>query len=298
MMDNKLTVALAQHAMVDEAETNITTSLDWVAQAADAGARLVVLPELHRHRYFCKSQTRAFFDWAEPLQGPTLQALSSAAKAHGVVIVGSIFESRQAGLASNTAIVVESDGSLAGVYRKMHIPDDPGYNEKYYFSPGDGGFQPIDTSVGRLGVLVCWDQWFPEAARLMALAGAEVLIYPTAIGWDPSDDETEQQRQLNAWQIMHQAHAIANGLPVIACNRVGYEDDPAGQYPAHFWGHSLIVGQQGEPLAPTLGTDPGLMHAQVDPGRTATIRQQWPFLRDRRVDAYQGLTQRSLEQPK
>ena len=296
-MDRILNVALAQHAMGDQAEDNIATSIECVAEAAASGAQLVVLPELHRHRYFCKSQTRAFFDLAEPLEGPTFEALSEAAKAHGVVIVGSIFEARLAGLASNTAMVVESDGSLAGIYRKMHIPDDPGYNEKYYFTPGDGGFHPIDTSVGRLGVLVCWDQWFPEAARLMTLAGAEVLVYPTAIGWDPGDDPAEQHRQLDAWRIMHQAHAIANGLPVLACNRVGFEEDPQGQCPADFWGHSFVSGPQGESLSSPLATDVGLVHAQLDLARTATVRQQWPFLRDRRVDAYHDLSQRSLDTP-
>ena len=296
-MDKRLNVALAQHEMSADDQDNLQTSLSLITQAAASDAQVVVLPELHRHPYFCKSQTEAFFKLAEPLKGPTYDALSLAARQHQMVIVGSIFERRQAGMASNTAIVVDADGSLAGIYRKMHIPDDPGYNEKYYFAPGDGGFRPIDTSVGLLGVLVCWDQWFPEAARLMALAGAELLVYPTAIGWDPKDASEEQQRQLNAWQVMHQAHAIANGLPVVACNRIGFEDDPVGDHPAQFWGHSLILGPQGEALTATLGTDAGVMQATLDLERTTTIRQQWPFLRDRRVDAYQGLTERCLDDP-
>lgn len=293
-MSQTLKIVLAQHAMSDDAQKNLDTSLELIAQAAFAGADLVVLPELHRTPYFCKSQQARYFDHAEPLDGPTFQALSESAKENDVVVVGSIFEARQAGLASNTAIVIEKTGAMAGHYRKMHIPDDPGYNEKYYFAPGDLGFQPIDTSVGRLGVLVCWDQWFPEAARLMALAGAEVLIYPTAIGWDPADGGDEQARQLDAWRIMHQAHAIANGLPVVACNRVGYEHDPdGGHHPAHFWGHSLITGQQGELIAEA-NDQATLLMGTVDIARTDQIRRSWPFLRDRRVNAYEGLLSRSL----
>ncbi len=293
-MSQTLKIVLAQHAMGDDAQKNLETSLELIGQAAFAGADLVVLPELHRTPYFCKSQQARFFDQAEPLDGPTFQALSNSAKEHDVVVVGSIFEARQAGLASNTAIVVEKTGAMAGHYRKMHIPDDPGYNEKYYFAPGDLGFEPIDTSVGRLGVLVCWDQWFPEAARLMALAGAEVLIYPTAIGWDPTDTADEQARQLDAWRIMHQAHAIANGLPVVACNRIGYEHDPdGGHHPAHFWGHSLIAGQQGELIAEA-NDQATLLMGTVDIARTDQVRRAWPFLRDRRVDAYEGLLSRSL----
>ncbi len=295
-MSQSLKIVLAQHAMGDDSEKNLDTSLELIGQAAFAGADLVVLPELHRTPYFCKSQQARFFDQAEALDGPTFQALSQSAKDHQVVIVGSIFEARQAGLASNTAIVVDKNGAMAGYYRKMHIPDDPGYNEKYYFAPGDLGFKPIDTSIGRLGVLVCWDQWFPEAARLMALAGAQLLIYPTAIGWDPNDAADEQARQLEAWRIMHQAHAIANGLPVVACNRIGYEPDPdGGLHPAHFWGHSLIAGQQGELIAQA-NDQATLLMGSVDLARTDTVRRTWPFLRDRRVDAYAGLLSRSLDE--
>lgn len=293
-MSQILKIVLAQHAMSDDVQKNLDTSLELITQAAFTGADLVVLPELHRTPYFCKSQQARFFDHAEPLDGPTFQALSKSARENDVVVVGSIFEARQAGLTSNTAIVIEKTGAMAGHYRKMHIPDDPGYNEKYYFAPGDLGFQPIDTSVGRLGVLVCWDQWFPEAARLMALAGAQVLIYPTAIGWDPADSADEQARQLDAWRIMHQAHAIANGLPVVACNRIGYEHDPdGGHHPAHFWGHSLMAGQQGELIAEA-NDQATLLMGSVDIARTDHIRRAWPFLRDRRVDAYEGLLSRSL----
>ena len=294
MSDSSLTLGLAQHAMTENTHGNLATSLEMVAEAAAQGAKLVVLPELHRSLYFCKSQQARFFDLAEPLKGPTFDALSEMARKVGVVIVGSIFERRQAGLTSNTAIVIDSNGELAGHYRKMHIPDDPGYNEKYYFSPGDTGFCPVQTSVGCLGVLVCWDQWFPEAARLMALAGAEILIYPTAIGWDPQDESTEQSRQLNAWRLMHQAHGVANGLHVVACNRVGLETDPDGdRYPAKFWGHSLITGPQGEILAEA--DDAACVLVQnIDLSRSETVRRQWPFLRDRRIDAYQGLLSRSL----
>ncbi len=289
-----LPIALIQHAMSDDLEKNIETSCRMIAEARALGAKLIVLPELHRSPYFCKSQNPAFFEYAEPLRGPTFQALSKAASMHGVVLVGSIFEARQPGLASNTAIVIETNGELAGHYRKMHIPDDPGYNEKFYFSPGDLGFHPIDTSLGKLGVLVCWDQWFPEAARLMALAGAQVLIYPTAIGWDVADSAEEQQRQLDAWRIMHQSHAVANGLPVLACNRVGYEPDPNGnQHPAKFWGHSLVTGPQGEVLGEAT-EDEAIVVQDLDLNQTADVRRMWPFLRDRRIDAYDGLLSRSL----
>jgi len=294
-MTESLAVALLQHAMLKDTNLNLSTSIEQIGQAASQGAKLIVLPELHRSVYFCKSQQAHFFELAEPLHGPTFEALSVQAKSLGVVIVASIFEKRQAGLAANTALVIDATGEMAGHYRKMHIPDDPGYNEKYYFAPGDTGFRPIETSVGRLGVLVCWDQWFPEAARLMALAGAQVLIYPTAIGWDPQDTKDEQTRQLDAWRIMHQAHAVANGIPVLACNRVGLEDDPDGnRHPAQFWGHSLITGAQGEILKEANDQASILSHT-LDLSQTERVRRQWPFLRDRRIDAYGGLLSRSLE---
>ena len=264
---DRLRVAVVQHAMGEDLDANRATSLEAIEQAAAAGAQLVVLPELHASEYFCKYQDPALFDLAEPLDGPTHQVLAGAAERHGVVIVGSIFEHRAPGLAHNTALVFERDGSLAGVYRKMHIPDDPGYNEKFYFTPGDLGFEPIDTSVGRLGVLVCWDQWYPEAARLMALAGAEILLYPTAIGRDPNDSVDEQHRQLDAWRTIQRGHAIANGLPVLGCNRVGFEPDHSGAgLDAEFWGHSLIIGPQGE-IIDEAGPDTGAGQRQCNDGQ-------------------------------
>ncbi|NBD95606.1 MAG: acyltransferase [Gammaproteobacteria bacterium] len=292
MSDRRIDIALVQHAMGPDAGENRETSAQGIAEAAELGANLVVLPELHASEYFCKYQDPALFDLAEPIDGPTAQMLSRAAADQGVVVVGSIFEHRGPGLAHNTALVFERDGSRAGVYRKMHIPDDPGYNEKFYFTPGDLGFEPIDTSVGRLGVLVCWDQWYPEAARLMALAGAEVLLYPTAIGLDPDDDESEQLRQLDAWRTIQRAHAVANGIPVAGCNRVGFEPDRSGgDNEAEFWGHSLIAGPQGEILAEA-GSEAEVLFASLDIGRSEQVRRIWPFLRDRRIDAYGDLLKR------
>ncbi len=291
-MTRRITTALVQHAMGPDLEGNRRRSLDGIADAARQGADLIVLPELHASEYFCKFQDPALHDLAEPLDGPTAQALSSAAREHQVVVVGSIFERRAAGLSHNTAIVFDSDGRLAGIYRKMHIPDDPGYNEKFYFTPGDLGFEPIQTSIGRLGVLVCWDQWYPEAARLMALAGAELLIYPTAIGFDPDDDRQEQARQLEAWRTVQRGHAVANGLPVLACNRVGLEPDRSGAgRAAQFWGHSFIAGPQGEVLAQA-GNEAQLLIAEVDLERGEAVRRIWPFMRDRRIDAYQDILER------
>ncbi|PKL95190.1 MAG: acyltransferase [Gammaproteobacteria bacterium HGW-Gammaproteobacteria-8] len=291
-MTRALTLALVQHAMEPDADRNRAASLRGIAEAAAAGAELVILPELHASEYFCKYQDPELFDLAEPLDGTTRNALAEAAAEHGVIVVGSIFEHRAPGLAHNTAIVLERDGSLAGIYRKMHIPDDPGYNEKFYFTPGDLGFEPIDTSVGRLGVLVCWDQWYPEAARLMALAGAELLIYPTAIGFDPDDDEDEARRQLQAWQTIQRAHAIANGLPVAACNRIGFEPDRSGgNHDAEFWGNSFIAGPQGELLA-AAGTGAEVIMATLDLERSEQVRRIWPFLRDRRIDSYGDLLKR------
>ncbi len=284
-MTRTLTVGLVQHPCGPDPASNLNSSLDGVAEAAAAGAELILLQELHRGRYPCFEEHPAHFDEAEPIPGPTSKRLAQAAADYGVVIVGSVFERRAAGLYHNTAIVLERDGSIAGTYRKMHIPDDPGYYEKFYFTPGDGGFDPIDTSVGRLGVLVCWDQWFPEAARLMALAGAELLLYPTAIGFAPEEPPDEQARQLEAWQIVQRGHAIANGLPVAACNRVG--DEPA----ARFWGHSFVCGPQGELLA-TAGDQQQVLLARVDLARVETVRRMWPFLRDRRIDAYSALKYR------
>jgi N-carbamoylputrescine amidase len=262
-----------------------------VAEAAARGAKLVLLQELHNGAYFCQHESVNEFDLAEPIPGPSTQRLGLLAKQHGVVLVSSLFEKRAVGLYHNTAVVFDADGSTAGKYRKMHIPDDPGFNEKFYFTPGDLGFTPIETSVGRLGVLVCWDQWYPEAARLMALAGAEMLLYPTAIGWDPSDDAAEKTRQRDAWILSHRGHAVANGLPVLSCNRVGHEPSPSGASGIDFWGNSHALGPQGEFIAEA-GTEPTILMAEVDMQRSEHVRRIWPFLRDRRIDAYGDITKR------
>ncbi len=291
-MSRKIRLALVQHAMGQDAEDNRRVSAEGIGQAAQAGADLVLMPELHAGEYFCKYQDPELFDMAEPLDGATADMLANAAATHGLVVVGSIFERRAPGLAHNTALVYDRDGTCAGIYRKMHIPDDPGYNEKFYFTPGDLGFEPIATSIGRLGVLVCWDQWYPEAARLMALAGADILLYPTAIGLDPDDDEDEQLRQLDAWRTIQRAHAVANGLPVAACNRVGFEPDRSGgELDAQFWGHSLIAGPQGE-IIDEAGTEAEVLIADIDLDRSEHVRRIWPFLRDRRIDAYGDLLKR------
>lgn len=292
MKERRLDIALVQHAMGPDSDENRAATADGIAQAAELGAELVLLPELHASEYFCKYQDPALFDLAEPLDGPTGAMLARAASDNGVVVVGSIFEHRAPGLAHNTAAVFERDGTLAGIYRKMHIPDDPGYNEKFYFTPGDIGFEPIDTSVGRLGVLVCWDQWYPEAARLMALAGAEILLYPTAIGLDLDDEEAEQHRQLDAWRTIQRSHAVANGIPMATCNRVGFEPDRSGgEREAEFWGHSLVAGPQGEILAEA-GSEAEVLFARLDLARSEQVRRIWPFMRDRRIDAYGDLLKR------
>lgn len=286
-----LTVALVQERNQGDADANLALIENRVAQAAESSARLVLLQELHNGPYFCQHEDVNEFDRAESIPGPSTERLGALAKQHGVVIVASLFERRAAGLYHNTAVVLETDGSIAGTYRKMHIPDDPGFYEKFYFTPGDLGFEPIDTSVGRLGVLVCWDQWYPEAARLMALAGAEVLLYPTAIGWDPDDAQDEKDRQRDAWILSHRGHAVANGLPVMSCNRVGHESSPLGTSGVDFWGHSHVLGPQGEFLAEA-GTGPTLLICDIDLGRSENVRRIWPFLRDRRIDAYADLLRR------
>ena len=287
----KLTVALVQQSNTDNAQDNMAKSMSAIREAAQKGAKLVVLQELHRSLYFCQTENVDVFDLAETIPGPSSNALGELAKELSIVIVASLFEKRATGLYHNTAVVLEQDGSIAGKYRKMHIPDDPGFYEKFYFTPGDIGFEPIQTSVGKLGVLVCWDQWFPEAARLMAMAGAEVLIYPTAIGWDPNDDIAEQIRQKDAWVISQRAHAVANGVPVISCNRVGHESDPSGQSDGiSFWGNSFIAGPQGELLAEANNTDEQILVVEIDQKRSENVRRIWPFLRDRRIDHYKDLT--------
>ncbi|WP_024612892.1 carbon-nitrogen hydrolase [Pseudoalteromonas sp. TB64] len=287
----KLTVALVQQSNSTSAEQNIAKSVAGIREAADKGAKLVVLQELHRSLYFCQTEDVDVFDLAETIPGPSSNALGELAKELNIVIVASLFEKRATGLYHNTAVVLEKDGSIAGKYRKMHIPDDPGFYEKFYFTPGDIGFEPIQTSVGKLGVLVCWDQWFPEAARLMAMAGAEILIYPTAIGWDPNDDIAEQTRQKDAWVISQRAHAVANGVPVISCNRVGHENDPSTQSDGiAFWGNSFIAGPQGEMLGEANNTNEQVLVVEIDQKRSENVRRIWPFLRDRRIDHYKDLT--------
>jgi N-carbamoylputrescine amidase len=292
MTDSLLTVALVQDRDHGSVEANLANIEARVAEAAAKGARLVLLQELHNGAYFCQHESTAEFDRAETIPGPSTQRLGELAKKHGVVLVASLFERRAAGLYHNTAVVFETDGRMVGKYRKMHIPDDPGFYEKFYFTPGDLGFEPINTSVGRLGVLVCWDQWYPEGARLMALAGAELLLYPTAIGWDPDDADDEKARQRDAWMLSHRGHAVANGLPVLSCNRVGHEPSPLGAAGIRFWGSSHVLGPQGEFLAEA-GTDaPEVLMARVDLARSEHVRRIWPFLRDRRIDAYQDLLRR------
>jgi N-carbamoylputrescine amidase len=261
-------------------------------EAAASGAHLVMTQELFRTPYFCQREDPALFDLAEPVPGETTRTLERLSAELGLVVVASLFERRAPGLYHNTAVVLDGDRGLVGRYRKMHIPDDPGYYEKYYFTPGDLGFVPVDTSLGRLGVLVCWDQWYPEAARLMALAGAEVLLYPTAIGWDPADEAAEQARQADAWRTVQRAHAIANGVPVAACNRWGFEPDPGGTGGIDFWGGSFVCGPQGEVLAEAPPAGDAVLVVPVDLDRTERVRRVWPYLRDRRIDAYQDLTRR------
>ena len=265
-----------------------------IEEAAKEGATLVVLQELHESAYFCQSEDVSHFDLAGEFS-EKLQFWSRVAKQHQVVLVTSLFEKRATGLYHNTAVVFEKDGEIAGKYRKMHIPDDPGFYEKFYFTPGDLGFEPIDTSVGKLGVLVCWDQWYPEAARLMALAGAEILIYPTAIGWFESDSKEEQTRQLDAWVTVQRGHAIANALPLISVNRTGFEADSSGVMDGiHFWGNSFVVGAQGEYLCQASRKE-GVYLCEVDQNKAEEVRRIWPFLRDRRIESYAGLMQRFLD---
>ncbi len=296
MAHQTLTVALMQMACSAERDTNERHISEQLRAAAAQGVQLVLLQELHYTRYFCQSENTAHFDLAEPIPGPGTDRLAALARELELVIVASLFERRAAGLYHNTAVVLDRDGSLAGRYRKMHIPDDPGYYEKFYFTPGDLGFQPIHTSLGKLGVLVCWDQWYPEAARLMALADADLLLYPTAIGWDPADSADEQQRQLDAWQTIQRGHAIANGTPVLVCNRTGFENDTGGQSSGiRFWGNSFIAGPQGEVLAQAADR-PELLVARLDMQRGEQVRRIWPYLRDRRIDAYQDLLLRFIDQ--
>lgn len=290
---NTLKVALVQHGCTANREENIRKSIDGIRRAAAQGAQLVVLPELHCGLYFCVTEETGCFDQAETIPGPSTEVFGALARKLGIVIVTSLFEKRAPGLYHNTAVVLEKDGSIAGKYRKMHIPDDPGYYEKFYFTPGDLGFTPIDTSVGRLGVLVCWDQWYPEAARLMAMAGAELLIYPTAIGYDPNDTGQEQARQRDAWITIQRGHAVANGIPVVSVNRIGFEEDPSGQTAgARFWGSSFAAGCQGELLVSAGQDQEEVLLVEIDRARSEAVRRIWPYLRDRRIDAYGDLLRR------
>lgn len=292
----KVKVGIVQHSFSDDIDLNRSRNLAAISNLAEEGAELIVLSELHDSLYFCQTENVDNFDLATELPGDFTDFYAEAAKQNGVVLVTSAFERRAPGLYHNTAVVFEKDGCMAGMYRKMHIPDDPGFYEKFYFTPGDMGFEPIDTSIGRLGVLVCWDQWYPEAARMMALRGAEVLIYPTAIGWNPDDPEDEKRRQRDAWITVQRGHAVANGIPVISVNRVGYEEDPSGATSGiDFWGSSFIAGPQGEFIIECSESAAEEELGEIDLERSENVRRWWPFLRDRRIDEYGGLTKRFLD---
>lgn len=286
---NIVKVGVVQQSCSADLDANFSKTLTNIRALAAQGAELIVLQELHRGLYFCQQEITEHFDQAETIPGPSTDALGQLARELNLVIVASLFEKRGVGLHHNTAVVIERDGTIAGKYRKMHIPDDPGYYEKFYFTPGDLGFHPIKTSVGTLGVLVCWDQWFPEAARLMAMAGADMLIYPTAIGWTPDEAEDEKVRQRDAWITVQRAHAIANGLPVISVNRVGHEPDPAGGVGLDFWGSSFVTGPQGEFLWEASTDQEELVVVDVDLTRSESVRRMWPYLRDRRIEHYGDL---------
>jgi len=289
-------IALIQQSNTTNRTENINKLEKNIRSCAAKGAELVVLQELHNGLYFCQAEDPSVFEQAETIPGPSTETFGKLAKELNVVLVLSLFEKRTAGIYHNTAVVVEKDGTIAGKYRKMHIPDDPAYYEKFYFTPGDLGFEPIQTSVGKLGVLVCWDQWYPEAARLMAMGGAELLIYPTSIGWESTDSEIEKQRQTEAWMISQRAHAVANGLHVISCNRIGYESDPSGVTNGiQFWGNSFIAGPQGEILANASNVADENIIVDIDLSRTETVRRMWPFFRDRRIDAFGDLIKRWRE---
>lgn len=289
-------VALIQMSCTPNVEFNLQKLAKGIAQAAQRGAELVVLQELHNTPYFCQTENPDLFDLAEPIPGPSTDFFGTLARQFGVVIVTSLFERRAAGLYHNTAVVIEKDGTIAGKYRKMHIPDDPAYYEKFYFTPGDLGFEPIDTSVGRLGVQVCWDQWYPEGARLMALRGADLLIYLTAIGYESSDTPEEQARQREAWTTVQRGHAVANGLPVIAVNRTGHEPDPSGQtHGIQFWGSSFVAGPQGEFLFRADIDEEVVAIVDIDLQRSENVRRWWPFLRDRRIEEFAPLAKRYLD---
>lgn len=296
MAKSNLKVGIIQQSNTDNSQNNIDKLVAKIKDLAAKGAELIVLQELHNGLYFCQTENVNLFEQAETIPGPSTEIFGKAAKENNVVLVTSLFEKRAAGLYHNTAVVFEKDGSIAGKYRKMHIPDDPAYYEKFYFTPGDLGFEPIATSVGKLGVLVCWDQWYPEAARLMALKGADILIYPTAIGWESSDADDEKSRQQNAWIIAQRAHAVANGLPVISVNRVGHEADPSAQTNGiQFWGNSFVAGPQGELIYTSSSDQEEVVVVEIDLQRSENVRRWWPFLRDRRIDAYGEIVKRYID---
>ena len=289
-------LALIQHKCQSGIAENMHYITEQIAVAASAGANLVLLQELHNSVYFCQREATENFDLAETIPGPSTEYFGQLAKQHNLVIVTSLFEKRAKGLYHNSAVVVDTDGSIAGQYRKMHIPDDPGFYEKYYFTPGDLGFEPVKTSLGKLGVLICWDQWYPEAARIMALKGADILLYPTAIGWDLNDDAAEQQRQLNAWLTIQRSHAVSNGLFVAACNRTGFETETTESANGiDFWGNSFIAGPQGELLSQASNDKAEIIYADIDFNKTETVRRVWPYLRDRRIDDYKDILKRYID---
>lgn len=288
-------IGLVQQSNSSDRAANIAKLQQNIRACSAQGAELVVLQELHNGLYFCQTENTEVFDQAESIPGPSTETFGALAKELGIVLVLSLFEKRAPGLYHNTAVVLEKDGTIAGKYRKMHIPDDPAYYEKFYFTPGDLGFEPIETSVGKLGVLVCWDQWYPEAARLMAMKGAELLIYPTAIGWESRDTDEEKQRQLGAWVTVQRGHAVANGLHVVTVNRVGHETDPSGQTNGiRFWGNSFVAGPQGELITGFSNDREEVQVVTIDKTRSENVRRWWPFFRDRRIDAFGGLTERFL----
>ena len=291
----KFAVALVQMAMGTDPRENLEKGVDRVREAARRGAQVVCLPELFRTRYFCQTEETAFFDLAEPLPGPTTDALSAVARDSGIVVIAPVFERRAPGVFHNSAAMIDADGTIAGIYRKMHIPDDPAFYEKFYFTPGDLGFRAFDTRAGRIGTLICWDQWYPEGARLTALAGASILFYPTAIGWHPREKQEQGERQRDAWRTVQRGHAVANGVYLAAVNRVGQEVQGSGGEGIEFWGSSFLCGPQGEILTEASAEREEILIAEVDLARIEEVRRNWPFLRDRRIDAYRGITRRVLD---
>ncbi|MGH9449540.1 MAG: carbon-nitrogen hydrolase [Terriglobia bacterium] len=295
---SKFKLAVIQMVCGPEPEANLDHAIERIREAAGLGARIVALPELFRSQYFCQREDVSFFDLAEPVPGPTTEALAKIAKNLDVVIIAPVFERRAAGIYHNSAAIIDATGELAGLYRKMHIPDDPAYYEKYYFTPGDLGFRAFDTAVGRVGALICWDQWYPEGARLIALHGAQILFFPTAIGWHPAEKEAHGAAQLDAWRTIQRAHAIANGVYAAVANRVGHERAPASGAGIDFWGSSFIADPFGVVVAQASDNREEILLADVDPQRIEDVRRNWPFLRDRRIDAYDGINQRLLDKPR